>query len=175
MIHSQLCPITNGGNIHTVKGSAYLSVGNEETGSIRSPKCSMILWMGSGRGKQICCCCSVLVGTIWLVGSKFPDRGANPGPLHWKCGVNHCTSREVAGRHSFNHIPGFLTLLTLLLSPGLLVTISSSFQNCADQRGHLSTIYSKDLFVCWLPQDSVSYLKARTLSSSSLSWDLAYS
>jgi len=44
-----------------------------------------------------------LAGTIWLVGSKFPDWGANPGPLHWKCGVNHCTTREVAGRHSFNH------------------------------------------------------------------------
>ena len=148
------------------EGSASSSAGNEETGNIRSPKCSMILWMGSGRGRQN----YLYFVLFWLAPYDLWDLSS----LHWKCGVNPCTSREAAGRHSFNHTLGFITLLILLQSPWLLITISSYFQNCADHCGHLSTTYSNDLFVCWLPQDSVSYLKARTLSSSSLSWDLVY-
>ena len=32
----------------------------------------------------VCVCVCVFGCAIWLVGSKFPDQGSNPGPRHWK-------------------------------------------------------------------------------------------
>lgn len=121
------------------EGSASSSAGNEETGNIRSPKCSMILWMGSGRGRQN----YLYFVLFWLAPYDLWDLSS----LHWKCGVNPCTTREVAGRHSFNHTLGFITLLILLQSPWLLITISSYFQNCAD---HVDTClqFTPMIFLC---------------------------